>query len=185
MFWTVMTFWNDFRMLVQRSNWTLVLVLTPPADISNRSCNCMNKTNCPVNQNCLATNPIYEATINANLPNNQEKKYIGLCDSTLKKRFANHKSSFNHKRYKNSTSLSVELWKIKEENGTPTVTWRIIRKANAYTPESKHCLCLNEKYEITNFLGKNLLNKRMEIIQHLLLLTSHKIYGVKNEDTPV
>ena len=125
----------------------------------------MNKTYCPMNQNCLATNPIYEATINANLPNNQEKKYIGLCDSTLKKRFANHKSSFNHKRYKNSTSLSVELWKIKEENGTPTVTWQIVRKANAYTPKSKHrLLCLNEKYKIANYpVGKNLLNKCTEM----------------------
>ena len=94
----------------------------------------MNKTYCPMNENCLATNVIYEATINANLPNYQEKKYIGLCESTFKKRFANHKSSFNHEGYKNSTSLSVELWKIKEENGTPTVTWQIVRKANAYTP---------------------------------------------------
>ena len=125
----------------------------------------MNKNNCPVNQNCLVTNVIYEATINANLPNYQEKKYIRLCESKFKKRFANHKSSFNHERYKNSTSLSVELWKIKEENGTPTVTWRIVKKAKAYTSESKHCLQrLNEKYEITNYPGKNLLNKRTEII---------------------
>ena len=107
-----------------------------------------------------------------------EKKYIGLCESTFKKRFANHKSSFNHERYKNSTSLSVELWKAKEANGTPSVSWRILKNAKAYTPESKRCLlCLNEKFEIANYHDKNLLNKRAEIIakcrhrrKHLLLL---------------
>ena len=36
----------------------------------------MNKTNYPMNQNCLTTNVIYEAIINANLQNYQEKKYI-------------------------------------------------------------------------------------------------------------
>ena len=40
-------------------------------------------------------------------------KYFSLCESTFKKRFANHKSSFNHQCYNNSTSLSVELWKVK------------------------------------------------------------------------
>ena len=153
-------------------------LLTLPTDNPNRTCNCMNKDKCPMNQNCLATNVIYEATITSDLPNYQEKKYIGLCESTFKKRFANHKSSFNHERYKSSTSLSVELWKIKEMNGTPNVTWRIINKAKSYTPESKRCLlCMNEKYEIANYPYKNLLNKRTEIIakcrhrrKHLLLL---------------
>ena len=140
----------------------------------------MNKDICPLNQNCLSKSVVYEATITSDLPNYQEKKYIGLCESTFKKRFANHKSSFNHERYKNSTSLSVELWKIKESNGTPIVTWKIIKNAKAYTPESKRCsLCLNEKFEIANYPGLNLLNKRTEIIakcrhrrKHLLLLHS-------------
>ena len=153
------------------------ILASQPANIE-RTCNCMNKNNCPMNNNCLATNVIYEATIRSDLPNYKEKKYIGLCESTFKKRFANHKSSFNHQRYKNSTSLSVELWKVKELNGNPDVSWRIIRKAKAYTPETKHCaLCLNEKYEIANYPEENLLNKRTEIIskcrhrrKHLLLL---------------
>ena len=102
-------------------------LLTPPHANTSRTCNCVNKETCPLNQNCLAKSIIYEATISSNIPNYTEKKYIGLCESTFKKRFANHKSSFNHERYKNSTSLSVELWKVKEANGTPSVSWRILK----------------------------------------------------------
>ena len=66
----------------------------------------------------------------------------------------------------------------KYTNGTPSVSWRILKNAKAYTPESKRCLlCLNEKFEIANYHDKNLLNKRAEIIakcrhrrKHLLLL---------------
>ena len=153
-------------------------LLTPLSDNPTRTCNCINKDNCPLNQNCLATNIIYEATITSDLPDYQEKKYIGLCESTFKKRFASHKSSFNHERHKSSTSLSVELWKVKEMNGTPNITWRIVKKSKAYTPESKRCsLCLTEKFEIANYPDRNLLNKRTEIIakcrhrrKHLLML---------------
>ena len=71
-------------------------LLTPPHANTSRTCNCVNKETCPLNQNCLAKSIIYEATISSDIPNYTEKKYIGLCESTFKKRFANHKSSFNH-----------------------------------------------------------------------------------------
>ena len=103
-------------------------------------CNCIRKENCPLNQNCLVQNVVYEATINSDLPSYQEKKYNGLCEGTFKKQFPNHKSSLSHKRYKNSTAFSKELWKVKVMNGTPSVNWRIVRTAKAYTPESKPCL---------------------------------------------
>ena len=68
-------------------------------------------------------------------------KYFFLCESTFKKRFANHKSSFNHQRYNNRTSLSVELWKVKGLNGNPNVSW-----SNNSKSESLHtwikALCL-------------------------------------------
>ena len=159
-------------------------LLSPPPDNSSKTCNCMNKDICPLNQNCLSKSVVYEATITSDLPNYQEKKYIGLCESTFKKRFANHKSSFNHERYKNSTSLSVELWKIKESNGTPIVTWRIIKNAKAYTPESKRCsLCMNENFEIANYSGLNLLNKRSEIIAKCRRRRKHMLLHSLDDNT--
>ena len=130
-----------------------------------RACNCKKNTNCPLNKNCLTKSMVYEATISSNIPNYQPKKYIGLCEGTFKKRFSSHKSSFNLERYKNSTALSTEVWRIKQMDGEPEIKWRVVRKAKAYTPESKKCLlCLAEKFEIANYPGDNLLNKRSEIV---------------------
>ena len=39
----------------------------------------------------------------------QEKVYFGSCDIIFKKRFSNHKKSFNLKEYKNATELSNEI----------------------------------------------------------------------------
>jgi len=70
-----------------------------------------------------------------------------------------------NRNYENSTTLSKEYWKLKDNNDNPSVTWRIIRHKRSYTPEANNCpLCLHEKYEIANYPGKNLINKRTEII---------------------
>ena len=138
-------------------------ITTINPDIPQQStCNCINKESCPLNQNCLSTNLVYEATIKSSQP---DKKYIGLCETTFKKRFNNHKLSFNNEKYKNSTTLSIEYWKLKENNKNPTVQWRIVRQKKSYTPEMNYCpLCLQEKYEIATHNGRNLINKRTEII---------------------
>ena len=138
---------------------------TEPINPNQKTCNCQNKDNCPLNHQCLTKNIIYEATLTSNIPNYQEKKYVGLCETTFKKRFSNHKQSFSTEKYKNNTALSTEYWKIKEQHGEPKVKWKILRKAKAFTPESRNCqLCLGEKYEIASYDGNNLLNKRNEVV---------------------
>ena len=88
----------------------------------------------------------------------------GSCETTFKDRFGNHKNSLNHLKHKNDTELSKELWEIKKRNGTPKITWKIIRICPSYNPNSKRCLlCLNEKYQIATYKGNNHLNKRTEI----------------------
>ena len=132
---------------------------------SKNKCNCINKNECPLNQQCLSTNLIYQATINADIRNYEEKHDIGLCETTFKLRYANHKKSFSHEKYRNSTELSKEYWKIKSAKGTPIITWKILKQSPTYNQNHKRCiLCLQEKTEITYFNGKNLLNKRNEIV---------------------
>ena len=133
-----------------------------PIVINQNTCNCIVKETCPLNGNCQASSLVYEATIKSNQP---DKKYIGLCETTFKKRFGTHKLSLRNRNYENSTTLSKEYWKLKDNNGNPSVTWRIVRHKRAYTPETNNCrLCLHGKYEIANYPGRNLINKRTEII---------------------
>ena len=129
-------------------------------------CNCIRKETCPMQGKCLTEKVIYQATMKTPEPNSTVKKYIGLCETTFKKRYANHKKSFNHERYKNSTTLSTEFWRLKNANLHPIITWRIARTTQSYNLTSKKCqLCLAEKFETANFPEpEKLLNKRSEII---------------------
>ena len=108
---------------------------------------------------------VYEANIYRDIAGYKQKCYLGLCETTFKNRFGNHKKSLNHVKHKNDTELSKFFWEIKKHNGPPKITWKNIRICRSYNPNCKRCLlCLNEKYEIVTYKGDSLLNKRTEII---------------------
>jgi len=128
-------------------------------------CNCRNRNDCPLGGECLTKNVLYEATITSSIRNYGEKIYIGISEPPFKERYANHKKSFNNATYKKETVLSKEVWRIKEQNETFSVKWRIRRQCPTYTPMAKKCaLCVNEKVDIVYFEGSSLLNKKSEII---------------------
>ena len=121
--------------------------------------------NWPVEQKCLTTNIVYKAKVTSSNQNYQEKVYFDSCKTTFKKRFSNHKKSFNLNEYKNETELSNEIWRIKNSCHHPKVKWEIVKKCVPYNTQTKHCLlCLNEKLEIAAYKEQNLLNKRNEIV---------------------
>jgi hypothetical protein len=65
----------------------------------------------------MTSNIIYKATDTTN-NTNDTKHYIGLTETTFKERYANHTSSFRHKKDSNKTELSKHIWKLKENNQT-------------------------------------------------------------------
>ena len=124
-------------------------ILNKPVNQNTQKCNCINKSTCPLNGNCLLENILYIATIKSDKKNYQPRNYKGISENTFKKRYANHKISFNINRYKNDTKLSVEYWNLKAGNSNPKVTWAVKNQFSAYNPQSKrYSLCLNEKFEI-------------------------------------
>ena len=140
-------------------------IIANPSTTTEKMCNCRRKEDCPLNGRCLEREILYEGTITSNLPNYGEKRYLGITENTFKKRYANHKKSFNHDTYKNDTELSSEYWKIKESGYVPKITWKIVRKYPSYNPETKRCLlCLGEKLEIVESTSGRLLNKRDEVV---------------------
>ena len=114
-----------------------------------KQCNCIKKELCPLKGKCQAENIVYEATITCNKQTYGENIYIGIAETTFKKRYSNLKKSFNLAAYKNDTELSKEFWKIKRRNFVPKIKWRILRKRSRFNRSSLRCnLCLNEKLEI-------------------------------------
>ena len=108
--------------------------------------------------------------------------YLGTAEGDFKRRFYNHRKSFNNEGSANNTTLSKFLWELKEtSNSSLTLVWPIARKVPPYSKISKKCLLyLHEKLEITNYSrSEELLNKRSELIskcQHSnkFLLRSYK-----------
>ena len=138
---------------------------SPTKRTEQRTINCLNKVTCPLEHKCLTTNIVYKAKVTSSNQNYQEKVYFGSCETTFKKRFSNHKKSFNLNEYKNETKLSNEIWRIKKSVYHPKVKREIVKKCVPYNPQTKHCLLfLNEKLEIAVYKEQDLLNKRNEIV---------------------
>ena len=123
--------------------------LGPPTNTSERTCNCINKEKCSLQEKCLTNNIMYKATLTSNQDNYQHKIYYGTTKTKFKQRYANHIKPFRHEKHQGNTELSNELWSIKKNNYTTNIKWEILRKHQMYNPNTKRCsLCLDEKLEI-------------------------------------
>ena len=94
-----------------------------PNEREINNCNCRNKDTCPLPNSCQTKCIIYQANIDCDCGICD----IGSCETTFKDRFGNHKKLFNHVKHKNDTELSKEFWETKKSNGTPKITWKIMR----------------------------------------------------------
>ena len=82
-------------------------ILHPPVNSQSRTCNCIKKTDCPLQEKCLSENTLYQADISSE--NFQTKIYYGISETKFKTRFSNHKKSFNHEKHKNDTTIEWTL----------------------------------------------------------------------------
>ena len=131
----------------------------------SKSCNCRVKSECPLNGQCQVTDIIYKCTVLS--PDKPNKVYLGTAEGDFKKRFYNHRKSFNNEGSANDTTLSKYIWELKEtSNSSPASMWSIAKKVPPYSDISRKCLlCFHEKLEIINYpRPEELLNKRSELI---------------------
>ena len=78
-------------------------IINPPKDNIARTCNCIRKHQCPLNEKCLTNNVLYQASITTNEENPKTKIYYGICETAFKLRYANHKKTFNNIKYQTDT----------------------------------------------------------------------------------
>ena len=160
-----------------------ILENTPPP--KTKLCNYLKKENYPMRGDCLTENILYYATISCDDETDKPKLYKGICETTFKKRYANHKKSFNVEKNKNDTKLSTEYWKLANNKFHPQISWSIKGNYKSYNPNSKRCsLCLHEKLEIVDDPKEILLNKRSEVISQCRHRNKYKlktlVYNKKN-----
>ena len=127
----------------------------------NRTCNCLIKSNCPLDGECQQKNVIYKAAVESG---NTVKCYIGLCEGDFKLRFNNHKKSITHSRYRNDTELSKYIWSLKDSGRDYNLSWTIMAKCYTNAGSDICNLCLTEKLFILEADKASLLNRRDELI---------------------
>ena len=140
-----------------------------------RTCNCINKSKCSLNNKCLSkcslnnkclsNNVLHKANVTSKTENYGNKIYYGISQTKFKSRYANHQNSFKNRKYKTDTELSNEIWKIKKQNIKVDISWEIPGIHQSYNTSTKRCmLCLNKELAIALHKEDNILNKRTEII---------------------
>ena len=126
-------------------------------------CNCSGGTDtCPAAGQCQQKNVVYKGSITTD-DDGESEYYTGLTGQTFKKRYGGHKTSFNNRKYWNSSTMSIHIWKLKRENRTFTTSWSFMDKATTFNPTTRKCrLCLKEKWYIMFKPETATLNKRSE-----------------------
>ena len=95
-------------------------------------CNCLKKEIFPMRGACLTENALYYARISCDNETYKLKLYKGICKTTFKKRYANHKKSFNVEKTRNDTKLSTEYWKLANKKLHPRISWSIKGNYKSY-----------------------------------------------------
>ena len=75
-------------------------------------CNFRIERECPLENKCLSTNIVYEATIQNN-SNDDQKRYLEASETLFK----NHTRDYKHQKYKNCTELSKCIYMNAECEG--------------------------------------------------------------------
>ena len=123
-------------------------ILQPKPKEQQKLCNCLVKEDFPMNELCSTSSISYQATIKCSDSKYKQKRYKGICETTFKKCYANHKKSFNLVKSRNDTALSVEYWTLKQKQQALKLTWKIKGQCKAYNPTLKKCnFYLNEKFQ--------------------------------------
>ena len=133
---------NNTKKIIDNHNKRILTVSiqtddTAATTINNKTCNCRQKNECPLDGNCLQPSVIYQATVTRK-DNNTTETYLGLTENET--RYRNHTASFRHAKHSNSTELSKHIWTLKDNRIEHFISWRRV-KATGLSEVTKRHLC--------------------------------------------
>ena len=132
-----------------------------PQNQEKPSCNCRDKSKCPLPGECNSTNVIYQVDVESE---GKIKTYFGQAKK-LKRRIYQHRMAFKNQNSGHATALSNYIWKLKKYHKPFKISWSIKARAPTYKSGSKSCrLCTLEKVAIAECPPSRLLNCRTEIL---------------------
>ena len=152
-------------------------IMEDPKPTNNKTCSWRQKSDCPLNQNCLSECLPYNTVVNTSTT----KNHYGTCEKSFKERYNNHTLSFRNKSRQKSTELSDYIWELKENDENYTIDWLIAMKSDPYICGTRKCdLCLCEKLLIARANSASLLNKRDELVSKCRHMNKFTLKCFKN-----
>ena len=127
---------------IRGHNVSLLRKEKPPS----RKCSCPSGAVCPLDNQCLEKNIIYEGTVTA-VEGQVERDYVGLTSNEWKKRLGVHNQGFNHREHANRCELSKHIWDSSKEY---KLRWHILQKVKGRLVAGACKLCTSEKLCIVN-----------------------------------
>jgi hypothetical protein len=149
-----------------------------------RKCSCSSGSACPLDNQCLEKNIVYEATVTT-LGERIERDYVGLTSTEWKSRLYVHNQGFNHREHASRCELSKHIWKLKDDSSEYELKWRILEKVKGRLVAGACKLCTCEKLHIVShpdrgrLLNSNWVQKCVHDRKHILAFC--KPVGVGND----
>ena len=144
-------------------------------------CNCNNRNECPLENECLTPRIVYRADVTNNTTD-EHKYYYGISDTPFKERYENHKTSFRDRSHLTASDLSEYYWKLVDKGAVPTIKFSIAKHVKGSTFINNCHLCLSEKaFIIRNLNDENMLNKRSEFISKCPHINKRLLNRVKGD----
>ena len=86
-------------------------------ETNGKTCNCRNKSNCPLDNKRLINKIAYKAETKTNhgISELPTKVYLGIRETEFKSRYNNHTMSFRNRSHENNTEISKYIWSLKDE----------------------------------------------------------------------
>ena len=148
-----------------------------PKPTNNKTCSCRQKSDCPLNRNCLSECLVYDAVVNTSTT----KNYYGTCEKSFKERYNNHTSSFKNRSRQKSTELSNYIWELKENGENYTIDWLIAMMCYPYICGTRKCdLFLSEKSMTAGANSASLSNIPDELVPKCLHMNNFTLKYFKN-----
>ena len=101
------------------------------------SCPKAKKDSCVLGGKCILQEIVYLPIVKE-YEKNLLETYIGLTADLFKIRYENHLKSFRPFKYSNYSDLSKHIWKLKGENKSYSITWKIIEISIREVLRKKH-----------------------------------------------
>ena len=86
-------------------------ILHPPVNSQSRTCNCIKKTDCPLQEKCFSENTLYQADFSSE--NFQTKIYYGIWETKFKTRYRTIKNPSTTKSTKMTRNYRMNSGKLK------------------------------------------------------------------------